>query len=148
MHQEPKLQETKPHKGSQHFFRLKTMRRRIIKLSRCRCCRCCCCCCCCCCCVCVRVTFSQELFGNITGTRIFHGRVSFDLFSFPSVSFGFLRFPLIFLGLGLVDSIVVLWFPFFFSHTFFCQHLSTGTVLVLVIAQQICISCWGGVAML
>ena len=33
----------------------------------------------------------------------------------------------------------------FFPHTFFCQHLSTGTVLVLVIAQQICISCWGGV---
>ena len=29
--------------------------------------------------------------------------------------------------------------PFFFQHAFFCQHLSTGTVLVLVISQQICI---------
>ena len=54
-------------------------------------------------CVCVRVTFSQELFGNITGTRIFHGRVSFDLFSFPSVSFGFLWFPSVSFGF--------LWFP-------------------------------------
>ena len=34
----------------------------------------------------------------------------------------------------------------FFQHIFFCQHLSTGTVLVLVISQQICIICCGGLA--
>ena len=39
--------------------------------------------------------YSQELFSNITGTCILHSRVSFDLLSFPSVSFGFLWFYII-----------------------------------------------------
>ena len=47
---------------------------------------------------------------------------------------------------GWMDGSMDGWMDFFFPHTFFCQHLSTGTVLVLVIAQQICISCWGGAA--